>query len=81
MYKRQGPLHLAMAAGLPIVTTAIPALVEVTEQYSGIIYAEPEDARSLADAIQRAFPLVNQQFEDPHSWNNVASRYLELLNS
>ena len=75
-----GPLHLAMAAGLPIVTTNIPALVEVTQEYGGVRYAEPENSDSLAQSIEEALPLVGTQYEDPHSWENVSRRFLEIMN-
>ena len=69
-----------MAAGLPIVTTNIPALVEVTQEYGGVRYAEPENSDSLAQAIEEALPLVGTQYEDPHSWENVSRRFLEIMN-
>lgn len=74
-----GPLHIAMAAGLPVVTTAVPALVEVTAGYAGAVLAAPHDAVSLAAAMERAVDLVGTRHADPHSWPRNVERYLALF--
>ena len=66
-----GPLHMAMAYGLPVVTTSVPALEEVVDGYAGAVLAEPGDSASLADAMRCAVGLVGGNFDDPHSWDQV----------
>jgi len=74
-----GPLHIAMASGLPVVTTDVPALAEVTRDYTGAVLAQPGDAASLAGAMKAAQALVGGTHRDPHSWEANVSRYRELF--
>jgi glycosyltransferase involved in cell wall biosynthesis len=74
-----GPLHIVMAAGLPVVTTDVPALAEVTNGYSGAVLAHPGDPRSLAAAMKQAIPLIGGNHPDPHSWDSNVARYQDLF--
>jgi len=74
-----GPLHLAMAAGLPVVVTAVGGLVEATKDYSGAVLVPPEDPAALAAGIVRAAELVGSEHVDRFTWRDVAARYDEVL--
>jgi glycosyltransferase involved in cell wall biosynthesis len=74
-----GPLHAAMALGLVVVTTSVPALAEVCENYSGAVLATPENPAALAEAMLAARALVGTTHQDPHSWEGNVLRYRELL--
>jgi glycosyltransferase involved in cell wall biosynthesis len=74
-----GPINLAMEAGLPIVTTTVPALQEACQDYQGVYYAGVEDAIGLRDAMQRSMTKVDVRFDNPHSWDANADRYTEFF--
>ncbi|RKS71307.1 glycosyltransferase involved in cell wall biosynthesis [Motilibacter peucedani] len=81
-YKRSsssGPLHIAMSAGLPVVVTAVGGLVEAAGDYAGTVFAPPEDPAALSEAMQRAYAMRGQRFEDPHSWSTTLEAYADLL--
>lgn len=74
-----GPLNLAMEAGLPIVTTTVPALQEACQHYDGVFFADVEDVIGLRDAMQRSMTKVGVRFGNPHSWDANADRYAEFF--
>ena len=74
-----GPLLTAMAWGMPVVTTSVEALVEMTAGYTGAVLVPPGDAEALADGIRSALPLIGTAHADPYSWAESAGRYLALL--
>jgi glycosyltransferase involved in cell wall biosynthesis len=74
-----GPVNLAMEAGLPIVTTTVPALQEACRHYEGVFFAGVEDAIELRDAMQRSMTKVGVRFDNPHSWDANADRYAEFF--
>jgi glycosyltransferase involved in cell wall biosynthesis len=74
-----GPLQIAMAAGLPVVTTRVGGLVEATASYPGAVLAEPASPASLADAILQAARLVGQRFQGASSWADTAQCYSGVL--
>lgn len=74
-----GPLHIAMALGLPVVTTSVGGLPEATAGYPGAVTAEPGDPQSLARAILQASTLAGQHFSGAPSWTETASAYAGLL--
>lgn len=74
-----GPLALAMAAGMPVVTTEIPSLLEVTQGYSGAIHVPVEDAAALADGIKQARSLIGKRHESPLSWPAIIEKYERLF--
>ncbi len=71
-----GPISMAMGAGMPIVTTRIPALQEACAGYDGVEWAEVNDPESLAAAMRRALERVGGTYINPHSWDNNAELYL-----
>jgi glycosyltransferase involved in cell wall biosynthesis len=74
-----GPLQIAMAAGLPVVTTRVGGLVEATAKYPGAVLADPASPTSLADGILQASGLVGLRFQGASSWADTAQGYSELL--
>ncbi|MGH3171696.1 MAG: glycosyltransferase [Trebonia sp.] len=74
-----GPLQIAMAAGLPVVTTKVGGLVEATSGYPGAVLADPCSPASLAEGILRAADLVGQRFHGVSTWDDTAQSYTELL--
>jgi glycosyltransferase involved in cell wall biosynthesis len=74
-----GPLLTAMACGLPVVTTTVEALVEMTAGYTGAVLVPPGDPAALAEGIQSALPLMGRAHRDPYSWTESAARYAALL--
>jgi glycosyltransferase involved in cell wall biosynthesis len=69
-----------MACGLPVVTTSVEALVEMTAGYTGAVLVPPGDPAALADGIRSALPLIGTAHTDPYSWAESAERYAALLN-
>ena len=63
-----GPLHMAMSAGLPVVTTSVGGLVEAATGYDGIHFVEPGNVPELAEALTALPALRGQRYEDIRSW-------------
>lgn len=74
-----GPIAVAMAAGLPVVTTDIPALVEATEGYSGAIHVPVKDSEALANAIKESRKLAGKKHVNPLTWDVISAKYEELF--
>ncbi len=74
-----GPLHIAMSAGLPVVTTAVGGLVEAVRQYPGAILVPPRDAVALRQALSRLLAQRGQRSPDPHSWARTSAEYRALI--
>lgn len=74
-----GPLQIAMAAGLPVVTTKVGGLVEATSQYPGAVLTDPGSPASLAEGILRAADLVGRCFDGVSTWDDTVQGYSELL--
>lgn len=74
-----GPIALAMAAGIPVVTTDIEALMEATEGYSGAIHVPVGSASALAEGIKQSRKLTGKQHENPLTWDSIAVKYEELF--
>jgi glycosyltransferase involved in cell wall biosynthesis len=73
-----GPLHMAMARGLPVVVTSVGGLTEVANRYEGSWLVPPRDADSLRHAILEIASSARVRYEDPHSWSRSA-QLLEAL--
>ena len=63
-----GPLQIAMANGLPLVTTAVGGLIEATAGYEGAILVEPRDPQALLAGIEAAARLRSQRFAGGQAW-------------
>lgn len=74
-----GPLHLTMAAGLPVVTTSVGGLGFAVADYKGAVLVPPADADALVRGIHEAEPLFDRRFEDPHSWEHTREAFEELF--
>jgi glycosyltransferase involved in cell wall biosynthesis len=74
-----GPLHLAMAHGLPVVVSAVGGLIEASEGYQGAIRIPPRDPQAIARALLDVDILRGRRFEDVHSWERTIERYEELF--
>jgi glycosyltransferase involved in cell wall biosynthesis len=74
-----GPIALAMAAGMPVVTTEIPALMEATEGYDGAIHVPINDVESLIKGIKESRKLVGVHHDNPLSWDKIADKYETLF--
>lgn len=74
-----GPLHIAMARGLPTVVTSVGGLGEAAGDYAGAVFAPARDPEGLAAAIDVAAGLRGQRFDDPHTWDRTCDRYEELF--
>jgi glycosyltransferase involved in cell wall biosynthesis len=74
-----GPINLAMAAGLPLVTTKVPALQEACQQYEGVFFADVRDPIGLREAMRRSMEIVGSRFDNPHSWDANADRYADFF--
>jgi glycosyltransferase involved in cell wall biosynthesis len=74
-----GPLHLAMACGLPVVVSAVGGLVEATEGYEGAIRVPPRDPEAIRRALNQAYDLRGRRFGDVHSWDRTVDAYDALF--
>jgi glycosyltransferase involved in cell wall biosynthesis len=74
-----GPLHLTMAAGLPVVVTSVGGLGYAVAEYKGAVLVAPSDPVSLVDGLHRSEALFNGRYEDPHSWGNTREAFEELF--
>jgi glycosyltransferase involved in cell wall biosynthesis len=74
-----GPLHIAMAHGLPVVLTSVGGLVEAAKDYEGAVFVPPEDPQALRRALPVAAALRGTRFADPHSWDRTIERYAGLI--
>lgn len=74
-----GPLHLTMAAGLPVVATSVGGLGFAVADYKGAVLVAPSDPKALARGIHDAEPLFDHRFEDPHSWVHTREAFEELF--
>lgn len=76
-----GPLHIAMAQGLPVVTTQVGGLPEAVGDYAGAYVVKVGDADALREALLRASEHRHERFQDPLSWQAVIDRYLAFMRS
>ena len=74
-----GPINLAMEAGLPLVTTRVPALEEACGDYGGVVFANVQDPSALHDAMSESLALVGRSFGNPHGWDTKAAQYVQFF--
>lgn len=70
-----GPLHIAMAYGLPVIVTDVGGLAESVEGYEGALLIPAHDRAALVAAIDRVRGLRGRRFDRPHSWEHTAAHY------
>ena len=74
-----GPLHVAIAYGLPIIISDTGGNPEAAAGYGGILLTPPEDPVALAERLRRLPALRGRRFERPHSWSATAAAYDTFL--
>jgi glycosyltransferase involved in cell wall biosynthesis len=74
-----GPLHVALAAGLPVVVTAVGGLVEAVRDYAGAVLVPPKDPPALRDALLKLPVRRGERYANPHSWQQTLDRYRTLI--
>jgi glycosyltransferase involved in cell wall biosynthesis len=74
-----GPLHVAMAWGVPVVTTSVGGLPEAVAGYEGARLVPPQSPEALRDALYQAAKLRGQRFADPHSWEQKLASYADVF--
>ena len=74
-----GPLHVAMGYGLPIIMTDVGGNAEAALGYEGIVLVAPSQPAELSAALRTIRSLLGKRYQHPHSWQNTAERYEELL--
>ncbi len=80
----------AMATGLPVITASTTGAAEVIDPESGVVICDPEDTKSLAEAMKKlqtnpelrknmgqAARFVAQQ----HTWQSKAKLYVDIFES
>ena len=73
-----GPLHVAMAYGLPIVITDIGGNSEVAREYGAALLVQPGDADALRDALL-SLSRSAARHAHPRPWDLTADRYNALF--
>jgi glycosyltransferase involved in cell wall biosynthesis/O-antigen/teichoic acid export membrane protein len=76
-----GPLHIAMAQGLPVLLTDVGGLRDGAAGYAGVEWVRPNDVTALAAALRRAPDRRGQRFVDPRSWTTTRDGYRALIDS
>jgi glycosyltransferase involved in cell wall biosynthesis len=76
---QSGPLHIAMAHGLPIVASDVGGITEATAKYEGIILVPPDSPERLTAAMRQAASLKGRRFAGSRAWKEIAPRYAHFL--
>lgn len=74
-----GPLQVAMAAGLPVVVTAVGGLVEAVRDYAGAVLVPPQNPRALRDALLKLPARQGERYATSHSWQQTLDSYRALI--
>ncbi|SOD71575.1 glycosyltransferase involved in cell wall bisynthesis [Jatrophihabitans sp. GAS493] len=74
-----GPLHVAMAYGLPTILSDVGGLRDGAEGYDGVIWVAPSSEASLKEAILAAPAAKGQRFQDPRSWGETTKIFDQLF--
>jgi len=78
----------AMATGLPVITSSRCGAVELLTQEAGIVVEDPDDAESLAAALQsviadrerlKRMGAAASRLARDHTWQAMADRYLGII--
>ncbi len=73
-----GPLHVAIAYGLPIVITNIGGNAEAAGDYAGLRLVPAHDPAAIAAQLRLLPASRGRRFSNPYSWAATAARYLAL---
>jgi glycosyltransferase involved in cell wall biosynthesis len=76
---QSGPLHIAMAHGLPVVVSGVGGITEATAGYEGAILVPPDSSERLTAAIRQAALLRDRRFAGSRAWTEIAPRYARFL--
>lgn len=76
-----GPLHIAMAAGLPVVVTDVGGLRDAAGDYAGALWVPASDPTAIRAALPRLPELRGKRFADPRSWQDTVAAYEQLQTS
>ena len=74
-----GPLHIAMAAHLPVVLSDVGGLREAAEGYTGVTWVPPGDVEALRAALRALPGLVGVEHDDPRSWGDTVAAVTALI--
>ena len=74
-----GPLHIAMAAGLPVVLTDVGGLRAAAGDYEGVIWVPPADPAALRAALLELPARRGERYADPRSWADTVAAYDDLV--
>jgi glycosyltransferase involved in cell wall biosynthesis len=74
-----GPLHIAMAHGLPVVLTDVGGLRDAAGGYDGIVWTPAAQPEELRDALLAAGELRMRRYDDPRSWNDTVEALEALI--
>lgn len=74
-----GPLHIAMAHGLPVVLCDVGGLRDGAAGYEGVRWVPPRDAGALADALRALPDQRGRRYSDPRSWDDTVQAYDDLI--
>lgn len=74
-----GPLHIAMAHGLPVVLSDVGGLRSGAEGYDGVTWVPPADPAALRLALLGLHDQRGQRFPDPRSWDDTVATLHSLL--
>lgn len=73
-----GPLHMAMAHGLPVAVTDVGGLREAAGDYAGAVFVPPADVAALAASFETLRAMRGRHYADPHSWSRTVRAIEEL---
>lgn len=76
-----GPLAIAQACGLPVVTTEVGGLVEAAADYTGAVFVQPGSPDDLARGLLAAADLRGRMHSAPVTWQAVAQSYADIFSA
>ena len=74
-----GPLHIAMANGLPVILSDVGGLRDGADGYTGITWVEPGNVSSLQDALVELPSLAGQHHADVRSWADSIAAFRAIF--